>query len=171
VAVVGDRPVLPYWTEPHGNLSLELRPRGKRLGLGRVQLGDVSVSDERFRVLLPVHVTGDTDVRLRFVSSRRILEVPGTLSPEADRPGSVLAADLPAEDLSGDVWRVAVCLNPHSDQARFTGLPFALRAGGGSVLVTPVPGPGVALRLARRARRVLGAARRKVNSRIRTGGR
>ncbi len=171
VAVVGDRPVLPYWTEPHGNLSLELRPRGKRLGLGRVQLGDVSVSDERFRVLLPVHVTGDTGVRLRFVSSRRILEVPGTLSPEADRPGSVLAADLPAEDLSGDVWRVAVCLNPHSDQARFTGLPFALRAGGGSVLVTPVPGPGVALRLARRARRVLGAARRKVNSRIRTGGR
>ncbi|MFE9109594.1 glycosyltransferase family 2 protein [Streptomyces collinus] len=171
VGVVGDRPVLPYWTEPHGNFSLELRPRGKRLGLGRVQLGDVTVSDERFRVLLPVHVTGDTEVRLRFVSSRRILEVPGTLSPEADRPGSVLAADLPAEDLSGDVWRVAVCLNPRSGQARFTGLPFALRAGDGSVLVTPVPGPGVALRLARRARRVLGAARRKVNSRIRTGGR
>ncbi|MFJ6551010.1 glycosyltransferase family 2 protein [Streptomyces luteogriseus] len=168
--VIGDRPVLPYWTTPHGNLSLELGARGKRLGLGRVQLGDVSVSDERFRVLLPVHVPGDSQVRLRFVSSRRILETPGTLSPDADRPGSVLEAVLP-EDLSDDVWRVAVCLNPGSHRARFAGLPFALRAGGGSVLVTPVPGPGVALRLARRVRRVLGAARRKANSRIRTGGR
>jgi hypothetical protein len=117
-----------------------------------------------------VHTPGDTDVRLRFVSSSRILEVPGTLAPHADRPGSVLEAELP-QDLSDDVWRVAVCLNPGADGARFTGLPFALRAGAGSVLVTPVPGPGVALRLARRARRVLGAARRKVNSRIRNGGR
>ncbi|MEV3967224.1 glycosyltransferase family A protein [Streptomyces sp. NPDC050698] len=170
--VVGDRPVLPYWTAPHGNLSLELGAHGKRLGLGRVQLGDVTVSEGRFRVLLPVHVPGETRVRLRFVSSRRILETPGTLSPRDDRPGSVLAADLPAEqELSGDVWRVAVCLNPGAEQARFAGLPFALRAGGGSVLVTPVPGPGVALRLARRARRVLRAARRKVDSRIRNGGR
>lgn len=168
--VVGDRPVLPYWTTPHGNLSLELGARGKRLGLGRVEPGDVTVSDDRFRVLLPVHVTGDSQVRLRFVSSRRILETPGTLSAGADRPGSVLEAVLP-EDLSDDVWRVAVCPNPGSDQARFAGLPFALRVGGGSVLVTPVPGPGVALRLARRARRALGTARRKVNSRIRTGGR
>jgi glycosyltransferase involved in cell wall biosynthesis len=169
--VVGDRPVLPYWTTPHGNLSLELGARGKRLGLGRVQLGDVAVSEGRLRVLLPVHVPDEAGVRLRFVSSHRILETPGTLSPDADRPGSVLAAALPAEDLSGDIWRVAVCLNPGADQARFTGLPFALRAGDGSVLVTPAPGPGVALRLARRVRRVLGAARRKVNSRIRTGER
>ncbi|MFG2810086.1 glycosyltransferase family 2 protein [Streptomyces massasporeus] len=168
--VVGDRPVLPYWTTPHGNLSLELGARGKRLGLGRVELGDVTVSDDRFRVLLPLHVPGDSRVRLRFVSSRRILETPGTLSPDAGRPGSVLEAVLP-EDLSDDVWRVAVCPNPGSDRARFAGLPFALRVGGGSVLVTPAPGPGVALRLARRARRVLGTARRKVDSRIRTGGR
>ncbi|NEE14277.1 glycosyltransferase family 2 protein [Streptomyces sp. SID7499] len=168
--LVGDRPVLPYWTTPHGNLSLELGARGKRLGLGRVELGDVTVSDNRFRVLLPLHVPGDSQVRLRFVSSHRILETPGTLSPDAGRPGSVLEAVLP-EDLSDDVWRVAVCPNPGSDRARFAGLPFALRVGGGSVLVTPVPGPGVALRLARRARRVLGTARRKVNSRIRNGGR
>ncbi|MFJ7338150.1 glycosyltransferase family 2 protein [Streptomyces sp. NPDC101110] len=169
--IVGDRAVLPYWTEPHGNLSLELGARGKRLGLGRVQLGDVTVSDGRFGVLLPVHVPAGTRARLRFVSSSRILETSGALSPDADRAGSVLAADLPGEVLSGDVWRVAVCLNPGAEGARFAGLPFALRAGGGSVLVTPAPGPGVALRLARRARRVLGAARRKVNSRIKTGGR
>ncbi|CAL9281208.1 glycosyltransferase family 2 protein [Streptomyces sp. SudanB52_2052] len=168
--VVGGRAVRPYWTDPHGNLSLELGTRGKRLGLGGVQQGDVTVSAGVFRVRLPLHVPGDTDVRLRFVSSSRIVETPGTLSPDVRGAGSVLAAALPAEDLSGGIWRVALCLTPGADGARFTGLPFALRAGGGSVLVAPVPGPGAALRLARRARRVLGAARRKVVSRIRTGG-
>jgi hypothetical protein len=64
------------------------------------------------------------------------------------------------------VWRVALRLAP---DAQYTGLPFALRAAGGRVQVAPVPQPGVALRVARRARRVLGAVRRKV-SRIRTGG-
>ncbi|MET9815035.1 glycosyltransferase family A protein [Streptomyces sp. NPDC006355] len=168
--VVGERAVLPYWTDPHGNLSLQLGTRGKRLGLGGVQLGDVTVSEGVFRVRLPLHVPGDTDVRLRFVSSNRIVETPGTLSPGAEGAGSVLTAALPAEDLSSGGWRVALCPTPGAAGARFTGLPFALRAGDGSVLVTPVPGPGAALRLARRARRVLGAARRKVVSRIRTGG-
>ncbi|CAM5445637.1 hypothetical protein SPURM210S_00584 [Streptomyces purpurascens] len=77
---------------------------------------------------------------------------------------------MPAKDLSRDTWRVALCLTPGADRPRFTGLPFALRAADGQVLVVPVPGPGVALRLARRARRVVGTARRKVVSRIRIGG-
>ncbi|GGW71093.1 glycosyltransferase family 2 protein [Streptomyces caelestis] len=166
VGVVGGRPVLPYWTEPHGNLSLQLGVRGKRLGLGRVQRSDVTVSGVGVRVPLPLHVPGDTAVRLRFVSAQQIFEAPGTLSPAAEGAGAVLAAALPAESLSRGVWRVALCLTP---DAQYTGLPFALRAAGGRVQVAPVPQPGVALRVARRARRVLGAVRRKV-SRIRIGG-
>lgn len=167
--VVGGRPALPYWTEPHGNLSLELGVRGRRLGLGRVQQSGVTVSGDRVRAVLPLHVPGDTRVRLRFVSHRQISEVPGTLSPAADGTGAVLAAALPAESLSRGVWRMALCLAPDAAQPRYTGLPFALRAAGGRAQVAPVPRPGVALRVARRARRVLGTVRRKV-SRTRIGG-
>ncbi|MER7406990.1 glycosyltransferase family A protein [Streptomyces sp. NPDC000070] len=167
--VVGGRPVLPYWTEPHGNLSLDLGVRGKRLGLGRVRQSDVTVSDDRVRARLPLHVPGDTEVRLRFVSAQQIFEAPGTLSPAADGTGAVLVAALPAENLSRGIWRVALCLAPDTARPLYTGLPFALRSAGGRVRVAPVPQPGVALRVARRARRVLGTVRRKV-SRIRSGG-
>ncbi|MFI7013846.1 glycosyltransferase family 2 protein [Streptomyces sp. NPDC050164] len=169
VGIVGGRPALPYWTEPHGNLSLELGVRGKRLGLGRVRQSDVTVSGDRVRALLALHVPGDTEVRLRFISAQQIFEAPGTLSPAADGTGAVLAAAPPAESLSRGVWRVALCLAPDADRPQYTGLPFALRAAGGRVQVAPVPQPGVALRVARRARRVLAAVRRKV-SRIRIGG-
>ncbi|WDV56376.1 glycosyltransferase family A protein [Streptomyces coeruleorubidus] len=169
VGMVGGRPALPYWTEPHGNLSLELGVRGKRLGLGRVRQSDVTVSGDRVRALLALYVPGDTEVRLRFVSAQQILEAPGTLFPAADGTGAVLAAALPAESLSGGVWRVALCLAPDTDRPQYTGLPFALRAAGGRVQVAPVPQPGLALRVARRARRVVGTVRRKV-SRIRIGG-
>ncbi|GGY05644.1 glycosyltransferase family 2 protein [Streptomyces djakartensis] len=169
--VVGSRTVLPYWTQPHGNLSLELGTRGKRLGLGGVKQSDVSVSGGRFRALLPLHVPGDTEVRLRFVSAHRYFDAPGTLSPTAQGSGALLGAALPTEDLSRDTWRVALCLTPSAPQPRFTGLPFALRAAAGQVLVVPVPGPGLALRVARGARRVLGAARRRAIPRLRAGRR
>jgi hypothetical protein len=167
--VVGGRAALPYWTEPHGNLSLQLGPRGKRLGLGRVQQSGVTVTGDQVRARLPLYVPGDTGVRLRFVSAQEIFEAPGTLSPAADGTGAVLAAALPAESLSRGVWRVALCPAPDAARPLYTGLPFALRATGGRVQVAPVPQPGVALRVARRARRVLGGVRRKV-SRLRIGG-
>lgn len=167
--VVGGRPALPYWTAPHGNLSLELGTRGKRLGLGRVQQSAVTVTGDQVRAQLPLYVPADTEVRLRFVSPQQMVEAPGTLSPAADGAGAVLAAALPAESPSRGVWRVALCLAPDAARPLYTGLPFALRAAGGRVRVAPVPRPGVALRVARRARRVLGAARRRI-SRLRIGG-
>ncbi|MEU1936418.1 glycosyltransferase family A protein [Streptomyces coeruleorubidus] len=169
VGVVGGRPVLPYWTDPHGNLSLELGVRGKRLGLGRVQQSGVTVSGDHVRALLPVYVPGETEVRLRFVSAQQILEAPGTLSPATDGTGAVLAAALPVENLARGVRRVALCLAPDAARPLYTGLPFALRSAGGRVQVAPVPQPGLALRVARRARRAVGTVRRKV-SRIRIGG-
>ncbi|MFF7791052.1 glycosyltransferase [Streptomyces sp. NPDC007991] len=167
--VVAGRTALPYWTDPHGNLSLELGPRGKRLRLGRVQQSAVTVTGDQVRARLPLFVPGETRVRLRFVSAQEIFEASGTLSPAPGGTEAVLAAALPAESLSGGVWRVALCLAPDTARPLYTGLPFALRAAGGRVRVVPVPQPGVALRVARRARRVLGAVRRKV-SRLRIGG-
>ncbi|MFE1249277.1 glycosyltransferase family 2 protein [Streptomyces sp. NPDC058735] len=204
VGIVRDRAVLPYWTTPHGNLSLERGVRGRRLGLGAVRPTDAAVLGDRLRVPLPVHVPGGTEVLLRCVSAsryfdwrqvdflrdaeeaayrelttpRRLGAVPrhrtfdaaATLSPASRGTGAVLEADLPTGELDGGVWRVALCPTPRGERPRFTGLPFALRHAGGSVLVVPVPRPGVTLRLAREARRVLGAARRTVATRVRTGG-
>ncbi|EPJ39833.1 hypothetical protein STAFG_3121 [Streptomyces afghaniensis 772] len=134
-----------------------------------MQPSAVTVTGDQVRARLPLYVPGDTEVRLRFVSAQQILEAPGTLSPAAGGTEAVLTAAPPAESHSGGVWRVALCLAPDAARPLYTGLPFALRAAGGSVQVAPVPQPGVALRVARRARRVLGAARRKV-SRLRIGG-
>ncbi|MEV5427849.1 glycosyltransferase family 2 protein [Streptomyces sp. NPDC052701] len=166
-ALVRGRPVLPYWTEPHGNLSLDAGVRGRRLGLGRAEPTDATVSGDRLRALLPLHVPGDTGVRLRLTAGGRSVEVSGTLSPAPGEGRALLTATLPSARARG-VWRAALCLAPDAAEPRFTGLPFALRGGrgarGGVVRVVPVPRPGPARRLVRRARRVLAAARHRVTS-------
>ncbi|GAB2872003.1 hypothetical protein GCM10027074_44590 [Streptomyces deserti] len=164
------RPVLPYWTQPHGNLSLDAGVGGKRLGLGGVKRTDVTVSGDRLTALLPLHVPADTEVRLRLTSSGRSVHVPGTLSPAPEGPGALLVATLPSARTRG-IWRPALCLDPAAAEPGFTVLPFALRGGAGGVRVVPVPVPGVVRRLVRRARRVLGTARGKVMSRVNSGGR
>ncbi|GAA2442293.1 glycosyltransferase family A protein [Streptomyces glaucus] len=162
--LVGGRAVLPYWTDPHGNLSLDLGASVKRLGLGRAV---VSATGDRFRAVLPWYVPGDSAALLRLTSAGRSVEVPATLAPAAGGQGARLEAGLPVAGLSGAVWRAAVCPDPDAAAPRFLGLPLALRAGNGGVRVVPVPGPGPLRRLARGVRRVLGAARKKTVSRIR----
>ncbi|MFF8102994.1 glycosyltransferase family 2 protein [Streptomyces sp. NPDC016640] len=168
--VVGDRAVLPYWTEPHGNLSLDTSVEGRRLGLGGVRRPDVTVSGARLRVRIPLHAADAARAGLRFTASGRTLHATGTLTGEADGPGSLLEATLPS-GLPRGIWRVALSLAPDAEQPGWTGLPFALRAAGGSALaaggsalVVPVPRPGTARKLLRGVRRVLGAARAKVLS-------
>ncbi|MGW5968845.1 glycosyltransferase [Streptomyces sp. NPDC055186] len=158
--VAAGRACLPYWTEPHGNLSLDVAVRGGRLGLGRVRRADVTVSGARLRARVPLHAADGAGVRLRFSSGGRTLYAPGTLAGEPERPGSRLEAALPPE-LSRGIWRVALCLDPDAAEPRFEGLPFALRTGGGGVLVVPIPHPGAVRNLVRRARRMLGAVRRR----------
>ncbi|NJP48765.1 glycosyltransferase family 2 protein [Streptomyces sp. SBST2-5] len=160
-AAIAGRGVLPYWTEPHGNLALDNDVKAKRTGLDRVGRGDVSVDGTRMTARLPLHAADGTKVRLRLVSSRRTLQADATLTGEPDGPGSRLRADLPAA-LPRGVWRVSLCLGPDAAEPRWIALPFALRATGGGTLVVPVPRPGRLRRLLRRARRVLGAARRRV---------
>ncbi|MFK0115526.1 glycosyltransferase family 2 protein [Streptomyces sp. NPDC090994] len=161
--VVAARAVLPYWTDPHRNLSLDLGASAKRLGVPRA---DLSVSGDRLGTGLPLYVPGETEVLVRFTAPGRSVDVPGTLAPTPDPARSRLAAVLPAAVLAGGTWKAALCLTPQADRPRFHGLPQPLRVEGGAVRVGPPPRPGLGERLWRTARRMLGAAVRKTASRI-----
>ncbi|WP_328477071.1 glycosyltransferase family 2 protein [Streptomyces sp. NBC_00377] len=148
--VVAGRVVLPYWTDRHASLALDVGHAGGRLGLGRVAAGDVAVAGDRLHVALPLHVPETVDVLVRLTEARSggSREVFGTLSP-----GGRLTAALPVDDLTGRTWLTTVCLTPDEDGARFHPLPFALHVDADGVLVVPAPQPGGARRLARRMRR------------------
>ncbi|MFI8192559.1 glycosyltransferase family 2 protein [Streptomyces sp. NPDC085946] len=165
--VVGGRAFLPYWTVPHGNLSLDAGVGGKRLGLGRADRAAAAVRGDRLSAVLPLHVPAETPVRVRLTAADRTVHVPGTLSPAPRGTGALLVAALPSARARG-TWRPALSLAPEAADPRYTALPFALRGVGGGIRVVPVPGPGVLRRLARTARRVLGAVRRRI---VTTGGR
>ncbi|MGW2517011.1 glycosyltransferase family 2 protein [Streptomyces sp. NPDC001617] len=154
-AVVGGHVVLPYWTDPHDNLSLDVDRANKRLGLERLDLETVSVSGARLRAPLPLHVHEETSVLLRLTSSGRSVDTTGTLSPSGE--GALLEVALPVGELSGATWRTAFSAAPDAAEPRFLPLPLALRADTDSVKVVPNPGPSALSRLARKARRVLAA--------------
>ncbi|WP_320782338.1 glycosyltransferase family 2 protein [Streptomyces sp. CRN 30] len=163
-AVVGGRTVLPYWTDPHRNLSLDLAASTRRLGLPRA---DLSVTGDRLRAGLPLYVPGETEALLRLAAPGRTLDVPGTLAPTPDPARSRLTAVLPADVLAGGTWKASVRLAPAEGDPRFHALPQSLRAEDGRVRVGAAPRPGAVRRLVRKARRAVGAAVRKAASRLR----
>ncbi|MDR6975803.1 glycosyltransferase involved in cell wall biosynthesis [Streptomyces sp. 3330] len=160
--VVAGRVVLPYWTERYASLALDVGHAGKRLGLGRVAAGDVTVAEERLHVVLPLHVPEAVAVLLRLTGAKSggSHEVFGTLAP-----GGRLAAVLPVGDLMGGTWLTTVCLTPEVEGARFHPLPFALHVASDGVLVVPAPQPAGVRRLARRVRRALYRALQSVTPR------
>ncbi|MFF3332361.1 glycosyltransferase [Streptomyces sp. NPDC002888] len=151
--VVDGLVVLPYWTRAHTSLALDVGRAGRRLGLGRVTPGDVTVEGGRLRMVLPLYVPRATGVLLRLTGAGAAVEVPGTLSPAL--PGLEVA--LPVGKVAG-TRRAALCLAPDAGPPRFHPLPFALRFGTGGARVVPVPRPSPARRLAGRVRRALRAA-------------
>ncbi|MEU4660076.1 glycosyltransferase family A protein [Streptomyces sp. NPDC023723] len=159
--VVAARAVLPYWTDPHRNLSLDLGASANRLGVPRA---DLSVTGDRLGAGLPLYVPGESEVLVRFATPGRSVDVPGTLAPTPDPARSRLTAVLPAAVLAGGTWKAAVCLTPGAGEPRFHPLPQPLRVEGGAVRVGPPPRPGLGERLWRKARRLLGAALRKVRN-------
>ncbi|WP_328430852.1 MULTISPECIES: glycosyltransferase family 2 protein [unclassified Streptomyces] len=153
--VVGGRVVLPYWTDQHGNLSLDVDRASKRLGLDRLDPAAVDTAGGRLRTPVPLHVPADTAVLLRLTSANRSVDARGTLSPAGD--GAVLEAALTVSDLRGATWRTALCAAPEADEPRFLPLPLALRADTTSVKVVRTRRPSALRRVARRARRALAA--------------
>ncbi|MET7455269.1 glycosyltransferase family 2 protein [Streptomyces sp. NPDC005574] len=154
--VVGRRVVLPYWTKPAGNLALDVDRATKRLGLTQLAAADVTVSDGLLRAPLPLYVPGDTEVVLRLTAGS-VIDVPATLRPVPEGSGSVLEAALPAADVRGSAWRVQLGPAPGADEPRFLALPLVLRARAGRILARRATPAGLVRRLARRARRALGA--------------
>ncbi|MDX3799428.1 glycosyltransferase [Streptomyces sp. AK04-3B] len=153
-AVVAGRVVLPYWTDRHAGLALDVGHASERLGLGRVAAGDVTLGGERgerLHVILPLHVPEDAAVLLRLTGAKGSShEIFGTLAP-----GGRLDAVLPVGDLTGRTWLATVCLTPDTAGTRFHPLPFALHVDPDGVLVVPAPQPGGVRRTARRVRRVV----------------
>jgi glycosyltransferase involved in cell wall biosynthesis len=168
-AVAGGHVVLPYWTDQHGNLSLDVDRASKRLGLSGIDPGAVSTAGGRLRVPLPLHAPAATAVLLRLTSAERRLDAPGTLEPAGD--GAVLEAVLPVADLGRGMWRTALCPAPDAAEPRFLALPLTLRGDGNSFKVQRAPGPSPLRRLARRARRTLAAVlrRRTASGQVRNG--
>jgi hypothetical protein len=154
--VVAGRMVLPYWTDRHGTLSLDVDRAVKRLGLNGLSPDDTDASTGRLRAPLPLYAPARTRVLLKLTSSDASVETPGTLSPADD--AAVLDAALPVTRLDGATWRSALCLAPDADEPRFLPLPLALRAAAGTVEVVRPPRPGVVRQLARQVRRLLAVA-------------
>ncbi|KOV72089.1 cell wall biosynthesis glycosyltransferase [Streptomyces sp. AS58] len=165
--VVAGRVVLPYWTEPHANLSLDVDRARDRLGLGRSGRREAGVSGGALRAALPLYVPDTTEVRLRLTGPANRLDVPATLAP-----GGRLEAALPVAELAGATWRTALGPAPHTPgEPRFLPLPLTLRGRAGGVRLVRTARPGLPGRLARRARRVLRAALRRAADRVRTARR
>ncbi|WP_433831041.1 glycosyltransferase family 2 protein [Actinoplanes sp. CA-015351] len=109
LGVIGGRTVLPYWTDPHQNLSLDVRESTNRLryDLLPVRPEQVTVSGNRLAVSLPVHVDAVTTGRIRLTRAKtHEVEVDAVLRPAPG--GGVLEATLTR--LPAGRYRIAVGL-------------------------------------------------------------
>lgn len=140
------------------------------MGLGRLKPDDVTVTGDRLRVALPLHVPGETKALLRLASpaSAEPVEVSGTLSGASDGSGAFVEATLPGGALTDGTWKPSLCLAPEAGEPRFLAMSVGLSAKAGRVqVVRPAKpaGPGTGQRLVRKARRTLGKIARKAGLR------
>jgi hypothetical protein len=93
-ALTGSPPrlVLPYWTRPGDNLSLDVDQSGDRAqrDLARVSLADATFEGGRLEVRLPLRIPGGCDVLVRFtrVGEGGTADLPARLEPAP--AGSIL---------------------------------------------------------------------------------
>ncbi|MFE0256830.1 glycosyltransferase [Streptomyces sp. NPDC059010] len=166
--LAGGHVVLPYWTAPHAHLALDVDRATHRVGLGALTPDDVTLTGDRLRAPLPLHVpAAGTEVTLRLTSSGIAQDVPAKLSPHED--GALLEAEVPLADLRRATWRVA--LGAPGPRPRFLALPLALRTGVGGVRVVRQPRAGALRHLVRRARRRLGTTLGRTATRLRARAR
>jgi glycosyltransferase involved in cell wall biosynthesis len=134
--------VLPYWTDPHGNLSLDVDQKTNRFsyelaGLAEADAG-VTKDPARLTAALPLHLQGKSDVTLKLTdpAANRTVALAAVLDDRQVGSGAALTADLPLGDLAGAQWRLELSL-PTSGKERFAALPLILEVsadGSGAVV-------------------------------------
>ncbi|MFJ8883979.1 glycosyltransferase family 2 protein [Streptomyces sp. NPDC102402] len=137
------RVVLPYWTEPHDNLSLDVDLATSRVDRDVRGLApeDVLVGDGRVELPLPFEVdpaaeTGTVALRFKAAGAATV----GTEGVLTARPkGAVLTADLPHGLLPGRTWDMGLGLpSARRGKPRWTPLPTALLiAADGTITAVP----------------------------------
>ncbi|WP_458248329.1 glycosyltransferase family 2 protein [Streptomyces sp. MAI_2237] len=145
-AVVGSpaRLFLPFWTDPHGNLSLEVEQQTERIAYEFAGLtsADVTVTTDpgRLTVALPFHVHGESEASLKLTDAAhsRSMELHGTLSAHGLGEAE-LKTGLPLEKLAGARWRLELIL-PSTAGGKPVALPLALDVrASGDVVVKRLP--------------------------------
>ena len=123
--------VLPYWTTPHGNLSLDVDQKTNRF---RHELAGLAEADAvlgtepaRLSVALPLHLQGTSDATLKLIepTTKRTVTLAAVLGGRQVDGGATLTADLPLGELTGARWRLELSL-PSSGDERFSALPLVL---------------------------------------------
>ncbi|HEX8768390.1 MAG TPA: hypothetical protein VF714_08470, partial [Jatrophihabitans sp.] len=121
-ALIGDRPLLaiPYWTSPHGNLSLDIDEHTMSLRDTVIKRATAAVSppwqlgSPSLRISLPVtfHPARPITGRLRLIQRRTGTAVECPLECSPDPSALQLTADLPAREagLTSGIWDIAVVL-------------------------------------------------------------
>ncbi|GAA3840417.1 hypothetical protein GCM10022403_085840 [Streptomyces coacervatus] len=141
-AVVGSPAhlVLPYWTDPHNNLSLDVGQQTNKISYEFAGLAPADVTmttdPERLTVAMPFHAQGESEATLKLTNAaaRRSVDLPATLSARSTGEAE-LSAGLPLGELVDDQWGLELIL-PSTGAGKPVALPLALdvSARGGAVV-------------------------------------
>lgn len=142
------RLVLPYWTEPFGNLSLDIDFATRRFerDIAAVKQRDVGYDAGRLSVPLPLRADETEAVSLRLTDriDGTTVEVPATVGPAPEGGQALLTAGLPVSRLVGHKWAVDLGV-PSADRGkpRWAPLPAGLRiaADGAATVIAAVALP------------------------------
>jgi poly(ribitol-phosphate) beta-N-acetylglucosaminyltransferase len=142
LGIVDGARVLPYWTEPHQNLSLDVNESTNRLkyDLSVVRAEDVTAEPGRLRISLPVYSVADTTgslLRLTDATTSTEHDFDAELHPAG--AGSVLESTLGGPALAAGRYRIAIGLGEGAKGRGPTSLRLVLAVDGqGAMSVQPV---------------------------------
>ncbi|MGQ4514095.1 glycosyltransferase [Streptomyces sp. DW26H14] len=125
------RLVMPYWTEGHGNLSLDVDCATNWINrdLAPLTPRDLAFSAGTLRLPVPLHTAGEERVLLRFKPVRKgdaPKEVPATVAPGDG--GAVLTAALPGPELARAAWTMDLGVpSARRGAPRWTPLPLGVK--------------------------------------------
>jgi poly(ribitol-phosphate) beta-N-acetylglucosaminyltransferase len=140
------RLVLPYWTDPAGNLTLEVDQASDRIDrdLLRMPLDDTRFADGRLQVGLPLRTAAGCDIPVRFTRAGEgsTVDLPGRLEPAP--AGSVLTVSTSPGLGAGAWWAALGIPSAAREVPHWAKIPIEVGATTGSVRPTKVTPPRAA---------------------------